>query len=64
MRVYLAGVPAGEESLENREHDALMMMDNRLISYHYVLSKGHPMETIKETINERNRDIHKHRRRS
>lgn len=42
MRIYLAGIPAGDGKIEDREADVIKMISNRLLSYHYVLNGGHP----------------------
>lgn len=52
MKIYFAGILAGDEPIENRERDLYIFMRNRLISYFYVLNKAVPMQVIKEAINE------------
>lgn len=63
MKIYFAGIPAGDGKIEYRECELLKIIDHRLISYHFVLNKAHPIKIIEEGINERNRNIPQHRRR-
>lgn len=63
MRIYFAGIPAGDEPIERRERDVMAMVQHRLISYHFVLNGAHPIDVIEEGINASDGDVRRYRRR-
>lgn len=57
MKIFFAGVPAGDGALVYREKEIYKFLWNRLTSYFYILINKDMWEATKESINENHRNF-------